>query len=216
MFAALGSDDESDSRPVAQSITSKTEPKAAKHDNAAPRGGRGGDRGERGGRGGRGGARGGRGRGGAARGGYSNEDGLLLLKSQLMTALKESADVRANRERDVSEPRPRGGSRGARATGGGRGREHDRHSATGRVYVAQLNVADVTETLRKLLIKAGAMKPLRGNLLLQLLKPIERPRKRRPVRPPPLRRQRMFLSRRLRRSLTKSQYKHTPITLQVK
>lgn len=72
LFAALGSDDESDSRPVA---ASKTEPKPTKHDNAAPRGGRSSDRGERGGRGGRGGARGSRGRGGASRGGYSNEDG---------------------------------------------------------------------------------------------------------------------------------------------
>lgn len=78
LFAALGSDDESDSRPVVQSASSKTEPKPTKHDNAAPRGGRSGDRGERGGRGGRGGARGGRGRGGASRGGYSNEDGQLL------------------------------------------------------------------------------------------------------------------------------------------
>lgn len=52
--------------------------------------------------------------------------------------MKDSADVRANRERDVSETRPRGASRGARATGGGRGREHDRHSATGRVYLFSL------------------------------------------------------------------------------
>jgi len=59
-----------------------------------------------------------------------------------MAALKDSAEVRGNRERDVSEARPRGGSRGARATGGGRGREHDRHSATGRVYVFQLDIAD--------------------------------------------------------------------------
>lgn len=77
LFAALGSDDEEDSRPIAKPSKpeSPSEPKRST-DGAPARGGRGGA--ARGGRGGerRGGARGGRGRGGASRGGYSNDDGL--------------------------------------------------------------------------------------------------------------------------------------------
>jgi hypothetical protein len=53
----------------------------------------------------------------------------------LIVAFKERGDVLANRNRDgdsTEQSRPRGRGRGSR---GGRGREYDRHSATGRVYV---------------------------------------------------------------------------------
>jgi hypothetical protein len=134
LFAALGSDDESDSRPVVKSTPSKPEPKSVRSENPAARGARGADRGDHGGRG-RGASRGGRGRGGSR--GYSNEDGISLLYYILIVAFKERDEVLANRERNADEPRPRGG-RGGRGGGGGRGREHDRHSATGRVYVLHL------------------------------------------------------------------------------
>ena len=97
-----------------------------KKDTPAARGGRGGERGASRG------TRGGRGRGGASRGGYSNEDGTLNGRRVLMIAFKDRDAVIAQRERNPDEPRPRGRGRGAR---GGRGREFDRHSATGRVYV---------------------------------------------------------------------------------
>ena len=87
VFAALGSDDEeSGSRPVVKSNTSKTEPASTKNStpvSTASRGGRGGERGVgRGSNGERGAGRGrgGRGRGGSSRGGYSNEDGIHLQK----------------------------------------------------------------------------------------------------------------------------------------
>ena len=79
LFAALADDAETESPPVKETKTSKSEPAAStqRTRGAAPsRGGRGGDRpahrGE--GRGGRG-----RGRGGSSRGGYSNEDGKSFI-----------------------------------------------------------------------------------------------------------------------------------------
>lgn len=50
-------------------------------------------------------------------------------------AYKERAEILGNRERDAEESRPRGRGRPARGSGSARGREFDRHSATGRVYV---------------------------------------------------------------------------------
>ena len=50
-------------------------------------------------------------------------------------AFRDREEVLANREKDTDQSRPRGRPRGGRGYGGSRGREFERHSATGRVYV---------------------------------------------------------------------------------
>src|SRR5436190_18922840 len=64
----------------------------------------------------------------------------------------------------MGESHPKGRGRGSRGAGGARGREYDRHSATGRVYPPKNHFfSDLLETLKKLQIKLGVMKLPPGN-----------------------------------------------------
>jgi hypothetical protein len=98
----------------------------------------------------------------------------------MCAALKDRDNVLANRDRETDPSAPRGRGRGR---GGRGGREYDRHSATGRVYVSVFIGQSLTmiEILRKLRIKAGATNRHHGNQLNRSLKPTATTKRRTPM-----------------------------------
>jgi hypothetical protein len=58
----------------------------------------------------------------------------LVVQTDVL-AFHNREDVLANRDKDTDQSYPRGRARGGRGYGGSRGREYERHSATGRVYM---------------------------------------------------------------------------------
>jgi len=115
--------------------------------------------------------------------------------------------VLRNPERDTSEARPprgRGGRGGA--GGGGRGRQFDRHSATGRTYFLFDNLSDKLEILQRQLNKLGVMKQRLGNPPNLSPKLIVKKKRRKPMSPPrsPNRRMLMLLLHQLSLSQLKN------------